>query len=355
MKEGVFMAEEHTQQPSSRGKSRRERVEYARSRAILDVASELNMELVRSGRDYRWKDHDSLVISPNNNKWNWFSRHQGGDVISLVETMKEVNFNQAIDYLNDGTFKAFTAVEHVQEPFSYYLAPYEQPFDEARRYLKEERGLSDDTIDFFYAKGVLAQANAKVGNDIEPVLVFKNLDDKGQVVGAALQGLVANPDKYFGRGYLKQIMKNSQPYNGMHVDIGTPNRLVFAESSIDLMSYYELHKDSLSDVRLVSLEGLKTGTLGRHLTQLKAEMEGWPILSSWDDEKLSHSLDEAVKRGYFKDGKNSHLLTLAVDNDPKGQQLIQGLRGKGIPVIDASPPLKEMVKESWIGMTICDK
>ena len=44
------MAEEHTQQPTTRGKGRRERVEYARSRDILDVASELNMELVRSPR-----------------------------------------------------------------------------------------------------------------------------------------------------------------------------------------------------------------------------------------------------------------------------------------------------------------
>lgn len=57
------MAEEHTQQPSSRGKSRRERVEYARSRDILDVANELNIELVQSGRDYRWKEHDSMVVS----------------------------------------------------------------------------------------------------------------------------------------------------------------------------------------------------------------------------------------------------------------------------------------------------
>lgn len=40
------MAEEHIQQPTPRGKGRRERVEYARSRDILDVASELNMELV---------------------------------------------------------------------------------------------------------------------------------------------------------------------------------------------------------------------------------------------------------------------------------------------------------------------
>lgn len=329
-----------------------ERVAYARTRSILDVAADLNMELFRQGKDYRWKEHDSLVITPSNNMWNWFSKEgkgSGGDVIELVQTIKEVDFNQAIAYLNDGEFKQVVASSQLpKEAFRYYLAPYEQPFNEARQYLKEERGLSDDTIDFFYDKGVLAQANAKVGNDIEPVLVFKNLDENGQVIGAALQGLVANPDKYFGRGYLKQIMKNSQSYNGMHVDIGTPNRLVFAESSIDLMSYYELHKDVLSDVRLISLEGLKTGTMGRHLTQLTAEMERRPLSSSWDDETLAQGLDEAVSQGYFKDGKNSQLLTLAIDNDPKGQQLIKALRDKGIPVIDATPPKRaDQSKMDW--------
>lgn len=327
-----------------------ESVQYAKSRSILDVAADLNMELYRQGKEYRWKEHDSLVITPSNNLWNWFSKEDvGGDVIELVQTIKEVDFKQAVSYLNTGDFKQVVAQTQVsQEAFRYYLAPYEQPFDEARRYLKEERGLSDDTIDFFYDKGVLAQANAKVGDAIEPVLVFKNLDENGQVVGASLQGLVANPDKYFGRGYFKQIMKNSQPYNGMHVDIGTPNRLVFTESSIDLMSYYELHKDSLSDVRLVSLEGLKTGTMGRHLVQLEAEMKGRSVSSSWDAEKLAHGLDEAVSRGYFKDDKNSQLLTLAVDNDPKGQQLIKGLRDKGIAVIDATPPKQEdQFKMDW--------
>ncbi|HEK9995713.1 TPA: DUF3991 domain-containing protein [Streptococcus equi subsp. zooepidemicus] len=327
-----------------------ESVQYAKSRSILDVAADLNMELYRQGKEYRWKEHDSLVITPSNNLWNWFSKEDvGGDVIELVQTIKEVDFKQAVSYLNTGDFKQVVAQTQVsQEAFRYYLAPYEQPFDEARRYLKEERGLSDDTIDFFYDKGVLAQANAKVGNDIEPVLVFKNLDENGQVVGAALQGLVANPDKYFGRGYLKQIMKNSQPYNGMHVDIGTPNRLIFSESSIDLMSYYEIHKGSLSDVRLVSLEGLKTGTMGRHLVQLRSEMERRQLSSSWTDDILSQGLDEAVKQGYFKDGKNSQLLTLAVDNDPKGKQLIQGLKDKGIPVIDATPPKQEdQSKMDW--------
>ena len=169
------MPEETHQPQGNRGRSRRERVEIARSRDILDVANELNMELVRDGKDYRWKEHDSLVISPDKNMWNWFSRHQGGDVIALVETIREINFNQAIDYLNDGTFKEFTAVEREKEPFRYHLQPYEQDFVEARNYLKVNRGLSDETIDFFLEKGVLAQANAMLNNSVEPVIVFKML------------------------------------------------------------------------------------------------------------------------------------------------------------------------------------
>ncbi|MHA2628989.1 PBECR4 domain-containing protein [Streptococcus agalactiae] len=332
------MAEEHTQQPSSRGKSRRERVEYARSRDILDVASELNMELVRSGRDYRWKEHDSMVISPDKNMWNWFSRHQGGDVISLVETMKEVNFNQAIDYLNDGSFKEYTVVERVQEPFSYYLEPYEQPFEAARTYLKEQRSLSDETIDFFLDKGVLAQANAKVNGSIEPVVVFKSFDFSGEIVGATLQGIEENWEKWPERGYAKNIVRNSDGITGLHVDIGQPNRLIFSESAIDLMSYYELHKDSLQDVRLVSMDGVKEAVVGRHLAQLQSELSGRPL--RWSHEQLADGLQTAIDNNFFTDGKHADWITLAVDNDTGGHNFIDSLREKGATINEDLPDLQ---------------
>lgn len=332
------MAEEHTQQPTTRGKGRRERVEYARSRDILDVASELSMELVRSGRDYRWKEHDSMVISPDKNMWNWFSRHQGGDVISLVETMKEVNFNQAIDYLNDGSFKEYTAVERVQEPFSYYLDPYEQPFDAARTYLKEQRGLSDETIDFFIDKGVLAQANAKVNGSIEPVVVFKSLDFSGEIVGATLQGIEENWEKWPERGYAKNIVRNSDGITGLHVDIGQPNRLIFAESAIDLMSYYELHKDSLQDVRLVSMDGIKEAVIGRHLAQLQSDISGRPL--RWSYEQLAEGLQTAIDNNFFADGKHADWITLAVDNDEAGRTFIDTLREKGATINEDLPDLQ---------------
>ena len=338
-----------TEQESRRGKSRRERVEFARSRDILDVANELQMELVRSGRDYRWKEHDSLVISPDKNLWKWFSRNTGGDAISLVETIKEVDFNQSVDFLNDGNFKEFQMVERPQEDFKYYLEKYEQPLSAGRDYLRNQRGLSDETIDYFLEQGVLAQANAKLDyfaegnsgnstNAIEPVIVFKSLSSSGEVVGASLQGIQENWEKWPKHGYAKVIMKNSDPMTGIHVDIGSPKRLIFTESPIDLMSYYELHKDSLQDVRLVSMDGLKESTIGRHLSQIQAEISGKPL--RWTSEQLADGLQVAIDHHFFEDGKNADLITLALDNDEAGRTFIQELEAKGAVINSDLPELR---------------
>lgn len=338
-----------TEQESRRGKSRRERVEFARSRDILDVANELQMELVRSGRDYRWKEHDSLVISPDKNLWKWFSRNTGGDSISLVETIKEVDFNQSVDFLNDGNFKEFQMVERPQEDFKYYLEKYEQPFSAGRDYLRNQRGLSDETIDYFLEQGVLAQANAKLDyfaegtggvtiNAIEPVIVFKSLSSSGEVVGASLQGIHENWEKWPKHGYAKVIMKNSDPMTGIHVDIGSPKRLIFTESPIDLMSYYELHKDSLQDVRLVSMDGLKESTIGRHLSQIKAEMSEKALI--WTPEQLADGLQVAIDNHFFENEENADLITLALDNDNAGRTFIQELEAKGAVINSDLPELR---------------
>ena len=338
-----------TEQESRRGKTRRERVEFARSRDILDVANELQMDLVRSGRDYRWKEHDSLVISPDKNLWKWFSRNTGGDAISLVETIKEVSFNQSVDFLNDGNFKEFQMVERPQEDFKYYLEKYEQPFSAGRDYLRNQRGLSDETIDYFLEQGVLAQANAKLDyftegtggvttNAIEPVIVFKSLSSSGEVVGATLQGIQENWEKWPKHGYAKVIMKNSDPMTGIHVDIGSPKRLIFTESPIDLMSYYELHKDSLQDVRLVSMDGLKESTIGRHLSQIQAEISGKPL--RWTPEQMADGLQVAIDHHFFEDGKNADLITLALDNDKAGRTFIQELEAKGAVINSDLPELR---------------
>lgn len=345
------MVNETTSKSANFGsKSRKERVDLARSRDILDVAEQLGMELERAGRDYRWKEHDSLVITPNKNVWKWFSRDQGGDVIALVETIKEINFNQAIDYLNDGVFKTFDSSgrQEKQEPFRYLMEKYEHPdFETARNYLKNERGLSDETINFFLASGKMAEATRKKGDYFEPVIVFKYKDLDGKLVGASLQGIVENRVQHPERGRLKQIIQNSDSMQGFSVDVGNPKRLVFAESSIDLMSYYQANKDHLNDVRLVAMDGLKESTVGFHLAQLQSELSGRPL--NWSREQLADGVNIAAQNGFFKDGKRSDMITLAVDNDTAGHNFITNFLKKEIPIQIDIPPIlyRNRDKADW--------
>lgn len=345
------MVNETTSKSANFGsKSRKERVDLARSRDILDVAEQLGMELERAGRDYRWKEHDSLVITPNKNVWKWFSRDQGGDVIALVETIKEINFNQAIDYLNDGVFKTFDSSgrQEKQEPFRYLMEKYEHPdFETARNYLKNERGLSDETINFFLASGKMAEATRKKGDYFEPVIVFKYKDLDGKLVGASLQGIVENRVQHPERGRLKQIIQNSDSMQGFSVDVGNPKRLVFAESSIDLMSYYQANKDHLNDVRLVAMDGLKESTVGFHLAQLQSELSGRPL--NWSREQLADGVNIAAQNGFFKDGKHSDMITLAVDNDTAGHNFITNFLKKEIPIQIDIPPIlyRNRDKADW--------
>ncbi|HEM3588362.1 TPA: toprim domain-containing protein [Streptococcus suis] len=324
--------------------------EDAKAMSILDVAQSLGMEMKQnSSQEWYWVEHDSFKINTRKNCFNWYSRDIQGDVINLVETIKEVDYKQAMHYLRTGEFPKVELNQQPKEPFRYVLGRFEQPFIEARDYLKEVRGLSDDTINFFGQAGVLAQANKKAPDDyLEPVVVFKSLDNDKQVIGASLQGIMPNKERYEGKGYLKQIAYNSDGLSGMSVDIGTPKRLVFAEAPIDLMSYYEANKDNLNDVRLVAMDGLKAGTVSRYTMELLAELQSKSDYKP-DLNKAGEALEKLAKvTTFFQDGKNSDLITLAVDNDKVGRDFIERLQAKGIPVQVDLPPLPEgATKMDW--------
>lgn len=326
---------------------REARKNYAKERSIVEVAESLGMELIKSGAsEYRWKEHDSMVITPRTNLWHWFSKDKGGDTIELVRTINNISFNQAIDYLNDGDYSEGTLQRReAPQAFKNYLEPYEQPFVEGRTYLKEVRDLSDETIDFFLDQNVITQVNAKIGDVIEPVIVFKTIDHKGEMIGGNLQGIVENRERYDRHGYFKGIMRNSNGDNGLSVDIGRPERLIFAESPIDLMSYYELHKDQLENVRLVSMDGLKDGVIGTNLARLESEGRNVYMRDEdWDRDLLKKSVDD----GYFNNGKHADTITLAVDNDQAGHNFIQSLEDKGVVVVADLPAEKDgFDKQDW--------
>ena len=193
----------------------------------------------------------------------------------------------------------------------------------------------------------MTEATRKKGDYFEPVIVFKYKDNTGFLAGASLQGVVENWVHYPERGRLKQIMRNSDGQLGFSVDIGNPKRLVFAEAPIDLMSYYELHKENLQDVRLVAMDGVKEGIISRRFMELYAEMNGKAYQV---DQNTGKALETVVNTtDYFKDGQHQDMITLAVDNDAAGQNFITRLQEKGIPVQIAIPPIIQIdqEKEDW--------
>lgn len=325
--------------------------EEAKRLSIISVAEQLGMELKRTGsHSYNWVEHDSFVIDTKKNEFYWNSRTEFGDVIQLVQTIRGVSYKEAMHFLETGEFKTVDVEAQTasKEPFSYHLERYErQDFSASRSYLKAQRGLSDDTINFFISQGSIAEAIRKKGDYFEPVIVFKYKDNTGFLAGASLQGIVENREHYPERGRLKQIMRNSDGQLGFSIDIGNPKRLVFAEAPIDLMSYYELHKDRLQDVRLVAMDGVKEGIISRRFMELYAEIND----KSYQVNQNTGKALEVVARttNYFKDGQHQDMITLAVDNDMAGHKFITSLQEKGIPVQIAIPPIlqRDQEKEDW--------
>lgn len=333
----------------------------AKAKDILAVAEGLGMKLIpERGNVYHWEEHDSLKLYPDRNTFRWWSQETGGDTINLVQVIQELNtgkrpnFKEAVNYLITGEFETIE-VEPLpeREPFNYYLKRFESKnFDLGRDYLKNERGLSDETIDLFLKAGVLAQANHKTGDLIEPVIVFKSLDIDGSLKGATLQGIENHPDIH-DRGRLKKIMTHSDGMMGLTLDIGQPKRLVFAEAPIDLMSYYEVHKESLKDVRLVAMDGLKKATVSRYVADMASSDPTGPNRPSQVLKDNRRELGQLIDRLHMLDNVSQRLedglITLAVDNDEAGRKFIkEKFQDMNIPVKVDIPPLADgQKKNDW--------
>lgn len=315
------------------------RIKAVKQKAILDVAESLGCSFRRlSGHIYEHPDHDSFRIFADTNTFKWFSRDIQGDVIDFVQLVTGVSFKEAVSYLETGDFEQVKLIEETYQPFQYYL--HEEPFQQARTYLRDVRGLSDQTINAFGRQGLLAQATYHS----ESALVFKSYDHNGNLHAASLQGLVKNEERH-KRGYLKKIMKGSHGHVGISFDIGNPKRLIFCESVIDMMSYYQLHQNQLSNVRLISMEGLKLSVIAYQTLRLAAEEQGF--LDTVKPSRLSYYL-RAIQETTTFFQTHSNVLTLAVDNDEAGREFCQKLLDKGLPISKDFPPSQGLeTKSDW--------
>ncbi len=333
----------------------KEQIAAARDRNILEVAQELGMSLQQKGQTYTWTEHDSLVIFPGTNTYSWFSKGENGkNSLDLVQSIKGMDFKTAVMYLNSAELSEFDESKvnlEPQKPFKYLLKD-SNDVSKLKEYFVNERKIDGQTVNDFLRSGVIAQANRIYQNQFEPVVVFKHKEASGKLVGASLQGIKEDWQRYPERGRLKEIITNSKRNWGVTYNSGLKAdqnsfKMIFFEAPIDMMSYYELHKDKLDGVRLVAMNGLKDNTMGRHIAE-SFGFAGEPSLKDLNDRFKENGLTRSDVAKRFKAQNVS--LKIAGDNDDKGREFIDRLNKK-YPLIpfeaDLPPLLKGREKTDW--------
>ena len=308
-------------------------IEECKQISILDVANRLGISFKQvSSRVYEHPEHDSFRIFSTTNTFKWFSRDIQGDVIDFVRLVQGISFKEALAFLSEEPFQKEAVQEKRERQFYYPLKRIEDSnCSLARYYLTKCRGISEEIIEKMIQQGLIAQASWKTNETVEPVIVFKSFDHRHKLQAASLQGIYKNPA--LSRERLKTILKGSHGHIGISFDIGKPNRLVFCESFIDLMSYYELHQQSLSDVRLVSMEGLKRSVVAYQTLRLIAEENRkLEFLDTVIPSKLLPLINTIRDTTSYFDN-HPDLLTFAVDCDGAGKDFSDKLSKSGFPVL----------------------
>lgn len=211
-------------------------------------------DLKKVGKEYVWKEHDSLHIKDNGpgerGQWFRFSENKGGDNIGLLREYMDMSFLDAVEALTG---------EHIDRTYTpsrtYESKPVQQTArelslaeaDNCRRvfaYLCKTRGLDYDMLSALVKESTISQEE-KTGN-----VLFKYYDDRGKVIGAEKVG-TSTEHKFKG------IATGSAGGHGFEVVCGTGEKAFFFESAIDMLSYLQMYSKELDNCRLVSMMGVK--------------------------------------------------------------------------------------------------
>ena len=211
-------------------------------------------DLKKVGREYVWKEHDSLHIKDNGpgerGQWFRFSENKGGDNIGFLREYMDMSFIDAVEALTGEHIDRTYTPSRTYEPKPVQQTARELSLAEAdncRRvfaYLCKTRGFDYDMLSTLVKKGIISQEE-KTGN-----VLFKYYDDQGKVIGAEKVG-TSTEHKFKG------IATGSAGGHGFEVVRGTGEKAFFFESAIDMLSYLQMHDKELSDCRLVSMMGVK--------------------------------------------------------------------------------------------------
>lgn len=129
------------------------------TQAQIDKANAVDLEkflraqgetLVRSGKEYRWKAHDSLTVCGN--KWFRHSQSKGGFPVDFVMEFYGKSFPEAVQMLTGEPGEAQPEADPASSP-AFRLPLRNVTNANILNYLTQERKLSPSLVNFFIAAG----------------------------------------------------------------------------------------------------------------------------------------------------------------------------------------------------------
>ncbi len=227
------------------------------TQAQIDRANAVNLEdflraqgetLVRSGKEYRWKAHDSLTVCGN--KWFRHSQSKGGFPVDFVMEFYGKSFPEAVQLLTGEPGEAQPEADPAPSP-AFRLPLRNVTNANILNYLTQERKLSPSLVNFFIAAGDIYEDAAHHN------VVFVGRDADGHPRYASCRGIyekfrqdVAGAEKSFGFAHR-----------------GTDKQLMVFEAPIDLLSFIELFPKNWQQHNYLSLGGVSGKALRQFLSE----------------------------------------------------------------------------------------
>ena len=227
------------------------------TQAQIDKANAVDLEkflraqgetLVRSGKEYRWKTHDSLTVCRN--KWFRHSQSKGGFPVDFVMEFYGKSFPEAVQMLTGEPGEAQPEADSAPSP-AFRLPLRNVTNANILNYLTQERKLSPSLVNFFIAAGDIYEDSSHHN------VVFVGRDADGHPRYASNRGInekfrqdVAGAEKAFGFAHR-----------------GTDKQLLVFEAPIDLLSFIELFPKNWQQHNYLSLGGVSGKALRQFLSE----------------------------------------------------------------------------------------
>ena len=227
------------------------------TQAQIDKANAVDLEkflraqgetLVRSGKEYRWKAHDSLTVCGN--KWFRHSQSKGGFPVDFVMEFYGKSFPEAVQILTGEPGEAQPEADPAPSP-AFRLPLRNVTNANILNYLTQERKLSPSLVNFFIAAGDIYEDAAHHN------VVFVGRDADGHPRYASSRGIqekfrqdAAGAEKAFGFAHR-----------------GTDKQLLVFEAPIDLLSFIELFPKNWQQHNYLSLGGVSGKALRQFLSE----------------------------------------------------------------------------------------